>query len=121
LLVGGDVLVVEDDDDLRGAVAGAVALAGYEVREGRDGAEALRLMRDRIPGLVITDLWMPNLDGWQLLGVMRGDSVLSTVPVLIITAAPNVPSVPDGVPIFTKPLRFDNLIAAVKARLGSPT
>ena len=77
------VLVVDDDDDIRGLVAQLFTRAGYEVSEAESGRAGLRAMYRAPPDLVVLDVGMPDLDGWQTLERIRD---LSDVPVLMLTA-----------------------------------
>jgi two-component system chemotaxis response regulator CheY len=85
-----ELLIVEDDARMRQLVAHAVARAGFDavVSEAGDGVEALALLSGKRFDLVISDVFMPNLDGRQLLARMRTDPALAGVPVLMITGDP---------------------------------
>src|SRR5512138_3490113 len=65
------VLVADDDDDLRRAAQEVLSHCGYEVRTAADGFEALALMRKALPDLIISDLKMPNMSGFEFLSVVR--------------------------------------------------
>jgi len=84
---GKRVLIVEDDDDVRAALAAFLEGEGHEVTEAAHGAEALKRMRDT-GGicLVVLDLWMPVMDGWQFRAAQKQDPALARVPVVVITA-----------------------------------
>jgi len=75
-----DVLVVEDEDDVRRLVRVLLERAGHQVIEAVNGHEALHLVREAQPRLVVLDVAMPELDGWQTLERLRD---LSDVPVLM--------------------------------------
>ena len=77
------ILVVDDDDDIRLLVRELLERAGYEVVEAADGREALKLMYTTPPALVLLDITMPDLDGYQTLERIRD---LSDVPVAMLTA-----------------------------------
>jgi DNA-binding response OmpR family regulator len=77
------VLVVDDDADIRGLVRELLQRAGHEVVEAPDGREGLRLFHAEQPDLVVLDVSMPGLDGWQTLERIRE---LSDVPVVMLTA-----------------------------------
>jgi DNA-binding response OmpR family regulator len=77
------VLVVDDDDDIRGLVRELLERAGNDVIEAPDGNEGLRLFYSEQPDLVILDVSMPGLEGWEVLERIRE---LSDVPVLMLTA-----------------------------------
>jgi DNA-binding response OmpR family regulator len=77
------VLVVEDDQHIRGAVARTLAAAGYAVRTEPTAAGALTAVVDWRPDVVVLDLGLPDLDGTQVLPMLRG---VSDVPVIVATA-----------------------------------
>ncbi len=77
------VLVVDDDDDIRLLVRELLERGGYTVEEAPDGKTALRLLFANTPALVVLDVTMPDMDGYQTLERIRD---LSDVPVLMLTA-----------------------------------
>jgi CheY-like chemotaxis protein len=86
----GVVLVVEDDEDLRSAMEAVLLARGHRVATAGDGAEALAWLREgagRRPCLVLLDLMMPGMNGFELMSVMNADPVLATIPVVVITGA----------------------------------
>jgi DNA-binding response OmpR family regulator len=80
---GASVLVVDDDADVRTLVCELLARAGYTVSQAPDGREALRLLYDERPDLIVLDVSMPELDGWATLERIRE---LSSVPVVMLSA-----------------------------------
>ena len=77
------ILVVDDDADIRLLVRSLLERAGYEVQEAEDGKSALRAFYENPPAMVILDVTMPEMDGYQTLERLRD---LSDVPVLMLTA-----------------------------------
>src|SRR6266480_1790526 len=77
------VLVIDDDADIRALVAELLGRAGLSVEEAPDGRAGLRAFHKSPPDLVVLDVSMPELDGWQTLERIRD---LSDVPVLMLTA-----------------------------------
>lgn len=77
------VLVVDDDDDIRGLVRELLERAGHEVRTASNGREGLRMLFERTPDLVILDVSMPELDGWAVLERIRE---MTDLPVMMLTA-----------------------------------
>ncbi|HYE39663.1 MAG TPA: response regulator, partial [Ramlibacter sp.] len=80
------VLVVEDDDAIRNNIARLLKLEGYTVHVATTGAEGLRQARALRPGVVISDINMPGMDGFALVEALRTDAALATTPVMLLTA-----------------------------------
>ena len=80
------VLVVDDDDHARDLVSRAVLKEGWHVQEANNGLAALEAMRARKPKLVILDLMMPEMDGFEVLEHLRADPALRSLPVIVVTA-----------------------------------
>lgn len=80
------VLVVDDDELARLEIVHSVEHAGYTVRQANDGTRALEMLREGNFDLVLLDLLMPGVDGFEVLSHMKADSALSDVPVIVITA-----------------------------------
>ena len=81
-----DVLVVEDEDTFREFLALALNLEGFNTRSVKSGEQALAAMNDAPPDMVILDLSMPLMSGWDVLRYMRADPRLVPIPVLVLTA-----------------------------------
>jgi CheY-like chemotaxis protein len=111
------ILVVEDDAGIRDALADGLTGEGFLVRVAEDGAQALKLIEDAHPRLILLDLMMPRMTGWQLMDELRKSPDLQEIPVVIITAARYAGSVPSGSPTFIKPLRLERLIQSIRAFL----
>jgi CheY-like chemotaxis protein/class 3 adenylate cyclase len=80
------VLVVEDDDAIRNNLVRLLKLEGYEPTAATDGESGLQRARELHPDLVITDIGMPRMDGFELVEAMRADADLAATPVLLLTA-----------------------------------
>lgn len=81
-----DVLVVEDDPDLNEMIGAYVELAGYPYLAALTGHDALRALRARAPGMVLLDLMLPDLDGFEVYERLRGDAGTRAVPVVVVSA-----------------------------------
>lgn len=113
------VLLIEDDSDVTRALATVLARAGYGVLVAASGREGLRTFHDKHPGIVVLDIGLPVLDGWQVLDRIRD---MSDVPVLILTArgleADKVRGLRSGADDYlTKPFGNAELLARVDALL----
>jgi CheY-like chemotaxis protein len=82
------VLVVEDDDGIRHAVAEGLELEGYEVLTATNGAEALERVRAGRPDAVVLDLMLPVMDGWAFLDACQREELCNGTPVLVVSAYP---------------------------------
>jgi diguanylate cyclase (GGDEF)-like protein len=83
---GGSVLVVDDDPFIARLLEIELKAAGYEVRVASDGMQALEMARERCPELVLADVMMPNMDGFELTRQLRADSRTASVSVIMLTA-----------------------------------
>ncbi|MDP2056125.1 MAG: response regulator, partial [Acidobacteriota bacterium] len=84
---GAAVLVAEDDDDLRGVLTAALTRNGHRVLQARDGAEALAAI-DREPvDLLVLDLVMPNIDGYEVLARLKSNPKDARIPVVVVSGA----------------------------------
>jgi len=79
------LLVVDDDSDIRSYVARGLSDT-YQILEAENGAEGLDRARDAMPDLIITDIMMPEVDGYELCETIKSSDVLDHVPVLMLTA-----------------------------------
>ncbi|MBA2734434.1 MAG: response regulator, partial [Acidobacteria bacterium] len=84
-----NVLVVDDDPDKRMLLTVALQMAGYEVRTANDGEEGLAAVEAYRPDLIITDVMMPKLDGYELARRIRANPLTRFLPIIIQTAARN--------------------------------
>lgn len=83
---GRRVLVVDDDASIRGFVSEALGEEGYEVVQAANGSQALELVAERAPDLILLDVRMPGVDGWQVLDELRSAAGPQT-PVVVMTAS----------------------------------
>src|SRR5262245_171995 len=108
------VLLVEDDADLREAVCEALADVGHDVLTAIDGSDGLSKLRESRPDVVVLDLMMPKLDGWQFRVEQRKDPVLATIPLVAISASGNATAAAiDADAFLRKPLDADVLCRAI--------
>jgi len=80
------VLVVDDDPSIRRMIMAALRREGYSFSEAANGKEALETMRRDRPDIVILDLMMPMVSGWDVLRERSGDSDLLSIPVIVVSA-----------------------------------
>lgn len=105
------LLVVDDDRETREALRTALEDEGYTVAVAANGAEAMAKLEERPPRLVLLDLVMPIVDGWEVLDRMRANPALAGVPVCVCTALEPPPAQADFV--LRKPFGVDAVMEVV--------
>jgi DNA-binding response OmpR family regulator len=116
---GRRILVIDDDDNIRELVSELLGRIGFDVEQAADGRAGLRALHASRPDLVLLDVTMPELDGWQTLERIRD---LSDVPVIMVSAHANeldrVRGLQAGADDYvTKPFGRQELVARVHALL----
>ncbi len=117
---GREVLVVEDDPDMAAVVQMIVAEAGYQVRTAGDGAEALERIAERMPGVILLDMRMPVMDGWEFAREF-GARFGRAAPIVVITAAENARARAEEIGAdgwLEKPFELDEVVRMVSRFLG---
>jgi type IV pilus assembly protein PilB len=116
------ILVVDDDDGLLSALSDLLTAENYEVVLARSGAEALNVVYQDPPHLILTDLLMPDTTGLELLRKLRGDLSTCQIPCLVLTAAGDVDSETQAIDAgaddyITKPVEGGRLLSRVRRAL----
>jgi CheY-like chemotaxis protein len=116
------VLLVEGDAEVRDLLQDCFELLGYDVIPAGSGKQALDYLsveRAAAPDIVLLDLMLPIVSGWQVIEHIRRDPGIATVPVVVITAATR--DKPTGASaLFRKPLQMQALIETVRRYLDNP-
>ena len=112
---GCSVLVVDDDPIILDTVAEVLDFEGYSVCTAQNGAEALEVIKDRVPNVVLLDMRMPIMDGWGFAAQVKERGI--KVPILVMTAAQDARAwareiAADG--FVSKPFELDELLSAVE-------
>ena len=111
------ILIVDDDRDTREGLAEVLALAGYLVRTAANGKIALQQARENRPDLIVLDLVMPVMSGWQFMEAQRRDPGLAPIPVIVASAS--IDSRVEGAAfLLRKPFDPDTLLAVVAGLCG---
>ncbi len=88
--MGGRILVVDDDVSLRQSVARVLEDEGYTVDHATDGVNALALVAEKRPDLVLLDVLMPKMNGRRVLETLRRDPDTAKIPILIMSAVSGI-------------------------------
>src|SRR5690348_9871510 len=109
------IVLVEDDPDIQEAVRDLLTAAGYSITVASNGREALAHLRDttRLPCLVIMDVFMPEMNGYELLKLLRSEDRFVTLPIAICSASDDPP--PGAARYIKKPFELAALIGVVES------
>lgn len=119
------VLLVEDQDELAEVVTLNLKLAEFEIVRARDGAEGVELARGEDPDIVLLDVMMPVLDGWQVLRRLKEDERTREIPVIMLTALAEEHDLIQGhlqgaIRYITKPFEMTELVKTIREALAPP-
>jgi CheY-like chemotaxis protein len=114
------VLIVEDDADMREMMAHLLTLEGFKTRTAANGRDALEYLQEGdLPDLILLDLMMPIMDGWEFRRQQQKDPALARLPVIVLSALdPSRAGDFDGAVFLTKPLDFNRLLSLVRQYCG---
>lgn len=111
------ILIVEDDSDLRDTLAELLQIEGYRVAQASNGREALNHLRQSTPPcIILLDLMMPEMSGWEFRDHQRQDPALAGIPVAILTGVRNSAekvAALDAVGYFQKPINVPDLLTTL--------
>jgi CheY-like chemotaxis protein len=80
------ILLVEDNPDNRTIYGTILRHFGYEVAEAETGEDGIRLARELHPALILMDVAMPGMDGWEATRILKGDADTASIPIIALTA-----------------------------------
>lgn len=122
------VLLIDDERDIAETLREVLESEGFDVRLAFDGRAAYELARESPPSLFVTDLMMPVVDGYQLIDLVRADERLRSIPILVVSAAPDTKLLEQRkVPVLRKPFDIDRFVTQVRSlarqgpRLAAPS
>lgn len=116
------LLLVDDEKDLVETLKGNLESHGYRVLTALDGASAVEIALRERPDLILLDLSLPTLDGYQVLKLLKTDDGSRQIPVLVITARGDVQGLTStldfgAVSYYVKPLKFETLLTLIRTML----
>jgi CheY-like chemotaxis protein len=116
------ILVVEDNADVRSAMTRLLQAAGYRVTSAADGREALQCLRREPPAVILLDLAMPVMTGWQFRAEQQHDPALATIPVVVVSAEEGLSRIAGALGAaghVPKPVDVDALLSHLDGLTGS--
>ena len=116
------ILAVDDEIRILTMIKKRLEFAGHEVITATDGLEGLRLARSEKPDLIVLDLILPNLNGYQICAMLKGDRLLKNIPILMLTARSQAKDVEEGMKVgadayVTKPYDPELFVKQVESLL----
>jgi CheY-like chemotaxis protein len=113
------ILVVDDDDEFRTVLVDTLNGKGYKTLVARHGKEALEILQSGVrPDLILLDLWMPEMDGWQLRHALSSEAAVAGVPIVVMTAAQRQDRAGlEVLDVLEKPFSLDQLVTVVRRHL----
>lgn len=120
------VLLVEDNEDNLRIYSTILTYSGYQVIEATDGEAGLAAARERQPSLILMDVSIPKIDGWEVTRILKADPATATIPVIALTAHALATDRERAQEIgfdgyISKPAEPRQVLAEVERRLGKPT
>jgi CheY-like chemotaxis protein len=115
-MASNKILLVEDDADIRTTLKEVLELEGYEVvtaGNGKEAFETLQKMKDS-PRLILLDLMMPIMNGWEFLEAQQATAVLASIPVVVVSAAGDKAKSAKAQGFVKKPIEVDGLLKMIK-------
>src|SRR5512137_2716868 len=116
------ILVVDDNPENREILRARLASQGYEILTASDGEEALAMVREALPDLILLDIMMPKVDGIEVCRMLRADPAFPFTPIIMVTARADSKDIVAGLAAggdeyLTKPVDQASLVARVKSML----
>ena len=116
------ILVVEDAEDIQVMLCFALKRSGYKTLVAANGIEGLAVLNSNPVDLILLDLMMPEMDGWEMLSIIQGNEALVKIPVIVVSGVADHGSWPEGATLCVqKPIGPTLLIDAVRAILAGHT
>jgi DNA-binding response OmpR family regulator len=117
------ILIIDDDVGFRDLLRIHLSAAGYKVQVAEDGVTGGRALLENPPDLVVSDLNMPFLDGFELLSLLRADEQTSSIPVILLSGRSDGDTMAKAVELgaadfLTKPVTRDQLLESIEACLS---
>ena len=116
------ILIVEDNEPSRDALGRRLERRGFQVRTAVDGQQGVTLARETMPDLILMDLGLPVMDGWEATRQLKGDAATRHIPIIVLSAHAMTDDREfalevGGDDFDSKPIRFDQLLAKIEALL----
>jgi DNA-binding response OmpR family regulator len=121
-----NILVIDDKEDIRTLIKAVLSSYGFTILEAANGRSGVQMLQDQKPDLVICDINMPGMDGYETLGTVRESNTMAPIPFILMTGLVSRDSFRRGMvcgadDYLVKPFTPDELVEAVMSRLARQT
>jgi CheY-like chemotaxis protein len=116
------ILIIEDDQDLQMLLGDILSLAGYSVARAANGVEGLAMARSDPPSLILCDLLMPKMNGMEVLGALRSDQAIASIPLVFTSAKADMDTIDRAKDVgasgyLVKPFTRKELMECIRSRV----
>lgn len=116
------LLLIEDNDEVRENTAEILALAGYDISEAPNGKKGVEVALEKVPDLIICDIMMPEMDGYEVLNILSQNPKTNRIPFIFLSAKSENADIRKGMNLgaddyITKPFQEKELMEAIEARM----
>lgn len=117
-----EIMVVDDEEDVLSLISDILKSAGYKVKKYTSGIDAVNDTINIKPDLIVLDIMMPEMSGWEVLKILKGNSETSSIPVILLTCKGEMKDMIMGIQegafdYITKPFKSDDLLKRVSFAL----
>ncbi|HEY4317850.1 MAG TPA: response regulator [Herbaspirillum sp.] len=113
------ILIVDDEKDLLDTVEDALVFSGYKVTRAKDGQQASEILETETPMIILSDFFMPKLNGCELFDLVRGAKKTKNTPFIFMTATPELITSIGSYSLLRKPFQYDALIHIIQNSIAS--
>ncbi len=116
------ILVIDDEPDVRQSIVDTLAYGGYSTLMAGSGSQALELAHEHVPDVIISDINMPHMNGYEVVQALRSQAATNTIPVILLTSMSDRRTMRQGMELgaddfLTKPFTIKELLAAVESQI----
>jgi CheY-like chemotaxis protein len=110
---GKQILIVEDEQPIREMMKTLLEIEGYSISTACNGRDGIERLRENPPSLVLLDMMMPVMNGWDFLDALRSDPATASIPVVIVSAYSEIAKSVRPKAFVPKPVQLDTLLRAI--------
>jgi CheY-like chemotaxis protein len=116
------ILLIEDNQEIRENLSDMLKIKGFEIMEAKNAEEGLILIEKKIPDLILSDIMMPKINGFEFLSIIKGRPETSKIPFLFVSAINDKTEIKKASELgangyITKPFTLSNLLTKIEALL----